>query len=172
MSPQLSNPIFVSGLAAAGLVASITDLRSRRIPNALSLAVAAAGLAVAVLHAGPLTFLGACGGCLVGLLFMLPGYVFGATGAGDVKLFAAMGTLLGPGAMVTAFFYTAIAGGIIALAVAMMRSSLGATIRRAGTLLATGGANVAEIERSARDNRFAYAPAIAIGVIAAALGRR
>ena len=45
---------------------------------------------------------------------MLPGHLFGATGAGDVKLFAAAGTLLGPSDMVLAFVATAIAGGVLA----------------------------------------------------------
>ena len=43
------------------------------------------------------------------------GTSLGATGAGDVKLFAAIGTLLGPVPMRTAFLYTAIAGGALAL---------------------------------------------------------
>ena len=38
------------------------------------------------------------------------------------------------------------------------------------TLVRTGGANVAEIEHPSVDNRFAYAPAIALGALVAALG--
>jgi len=34
----------------------------------------------------------------------------------------------------------------------------------------TAGGNVAEIEHQSADNRFAYAPAIAVGALAAALG--
>ena len=60
----------------------------------------------------------ALAGLALGFALMLPGHLFGATGAGDVKLFAAMGTLLGPGAIFNAFLYTAIAGGLLALVVA------------------------------------------------------
>ena len=49
---------------------------------------------------------------------------------------------------------------------------LAATVERAVTLVRTGGANAADIEGPSINNRFAYAPAIALGTIAAALGFR
>jgi prepilin peptidase CpaA len=169
MLPQLSNHISVVAVAAAGLAAAAIDLRTRRVPNTLSAGVAVSGFAIAALRLGTLTFPMAAIGCVVGLLLMLPGYVFGATGAGDVKLFAALGTLVGPSGIVLGFFYTAIAGGLMAVGVALMRASLGTTLRRAGALVATRGGSANDIERSELDNRFAYAPAIAVGVMAAAL---
>jgi len=164
-----SNPISVVAVAAAGVAAAAIDLRTRRVPNALSAGVAAAGLAIAALRLGTVTIPAAALGCAAGLLLMLPGYVFGATGAGDVKLFAALGTLVGPAGIVMGFFYTAIAGGLMAVGVAVTRASLGTTLGRVGALIATRGANATEIERPEHDNRFAYAPAIAVGVMAAAL---
>ena len=59
---------------------------------------------------------------------MLPGHLLGATGAGDVKLMAAIGTLVGPVLMVKVFLFTAIAGGVLAVAVALRRRSLSATL--------------------------------------------
>jgi Flp pilus assembly protein protease CpaA len=85
-------------------------------------------------------------------------------------LFAALGTMLGPTRIVMAFLYTAIAGGILAISVARRRRTLGATLERTAVLVRTGGSNVADIERPSLDNRFAYAPAIAIGALAAAIG--
>jgi prepilin peptidase CpaA len=111
----------------------------------------------------------ALAGLAVGFIVMLPGHVAGATGAGDVKLFAALGTLLGPGGALLAFFYTALAGGAIAVGVALHRRLLRDTVTRAAALVATGGANAGEIE-TIQVNRFAYAPAIAIGALAVALG--
>ncbi len=87
-----------------------------------------------------------------------------------MKLFAAVGTLLGPAGVVVAFLYTAILGGALAVIVAVYRGRLETTLQGAATLVLTGGANVAEIERPTANNRFAYAPAIAIGTLAAALG--
>ncbi len=112
----------------------------------------------------------ALGGLACGLLLMLPGHIIGATGAGDVKLFAAVGTLLGPLGIFFAFIYTAIAGGVIAIIVALSRRRLGLTMARTGELLRRGSAGMEEIERPSENNRFAYAPAIAVGALIAAVG--
>ena len=74
------------------------------------------------------------------LTLMLPGYLFASTGGGDVKLLAALGTLLGPQKIFIAYFGMAIGGGLIALAIAAHRRSL-------------------------RNEMFAYAPAIALGAL-------
>ena len=62
------------------------------------------------------------------------------------------------------------AGGLLVVIVAVRRRRLGATVGRTARLVRTGGANVADIERGTENNRFAYAPAIAAGALAAALG--
>ena len=54
-------------------------------------------------------------GLLVGLLLMMPGHVIGATGAGDVKLMAAVGAVVGPDVIFRAFLYSAVAGGVLAI---------------------------------------------------------
>ena len=53
-------------------------------------------------------------GMVIGLLLMMPGHVIGATGAGDVKLMAAVGAVVGTGSIVRVFLYTAVAGGVFA----------------------------------------------------------
>ena len=166
---RISDPVIVGTVAGGGVSSAIIDLYTRRIPNKLTFSLAGVGLALAALHLGSLTLLQAIAGCGVGLAVMLPGHVIGATGAGDVKLFAAIGTLLGPRGILLAFLYTAIAGGLIAIVVAGRRRLLRATIGRTVQFVTTAGANVGEIER-ASVNRFAYAPAIAIGAVVAALG--
>jgi adenylate cyclase len=65
---------------------------------------------------------------------------------------------------------TALAGGALALFIAWRRQRLTATVERTAALVRTGGGNVADIERPTENNRFAYAPAIAIGTLAAVLG--
>lgn len=159
----------VSAVAGSGASSALVDLYTRRIPNPLTASIAAFGLLVAGLGLGAVSLTQAMLGFVIGLLLMLPGHVIGATGAGDVKLFAALGTLIGPTTIVTAFFYTALAGGALAIVVALSRRRLAETFDRTATLLRTGGGNVGEIERAAV-NRFAYAPAIALGSLAAALG--
>ena len=53
-------------------------------------------------------------GGVLGFVMMLPGHVLGGTGAGDVKLVAALGTLLGPAGVFMAVLYGAVAGGVLA----------------------------------------------------------
>jgi prepilin peptidase CpaA len=153
-----------------GATSAFIDFRTRRIPNPLTLGTAASGVALAAGHQSGLTVAQALLGCGLGLALMLPGFMFGATGGGDVKLFAAFGTLLGPLAMGYAFIYTVVAGGALAVFVALSRRRLAQTIERTAVLMATGGANAAEIEQASSNNRFPYAPAIATGVLIAALG--
>lgn len=151
-------------------LAAVIDLATRRIPNVLTVGIATCGLALAGLHVAGVGLAAAIGGLLVGFLLMLPGHVIGRTGAGDVKLLAALGTVLGPAGVAAAFVYTLIAGGVLSLVVAARRGRLEATLTRTARLVRTGGTNVAEIERPSADNRFAYAPAIAVGACVAALG--
>ena len=100
---------------------------------------------------------------------MLPGHALGATGAGDVKLMAAIGALVGPGMVVNAFLFTAVAGGVLAVAVALRRRRLGATFARAGRLIAAPTEVKQQIGSATPSSRFAYGPAIAVGSVLAAL---
>jgi prepilin peptidase CpaA len=145
------NAAVVGILAGAGIVSAAIDLRTRRIPNVLTMILAGAGLTMAATRASGVTPAGALFGAFIGFALMMPGHLLGATGAGDVKLFAASGTLLGPAGMVAAFVYTAIAGGVVASAAVLRRRRQ----RAAGRAI---------------DNYIAYAPAIAVGTVVAALG--
>ena len=167
--PVSPDAIVLTALVAGGAVSAAIDVRTRRVPNWLTGGIAALGLALAALDASGLSVAAAFGGGALGLLLMLPGYVIARTGAGDVKLLAALGTLLGPKLALAAFIYTALAGGLLAIAVAVRRRRLRASLGSAAQFVRTGGANVDAIEDSAH-NRFAYAPAIALGAIVAAMG--
>ena len=168
--PPISENVIVAGIAGSGALGAAIDLRSRRVPNWLTLGIAVAGLTLAATRVSGLSLAGAFAGLALGLAVMLPGHLIGATGAGDVKLLAAFGTMLGPKATVLAFLYAALAGGVLAVLVAMQRRTLDVTLARTAVLVRSRGANVEEIERASSDNRFAYAPAIAIGALVAALG--
>jgi prepilin peptidase CpaA len=159
----------VTAIVAVTMAAAVVDLRTRRVPNWLTFGTAALGITMAMTHLDGVGVAGAFEGLLVGLLLMLPGHVIGRTGAGDVKLLAALGTLLGPKAVAMAFLYTAIAGGGIAVVVAMRRRRLRETLEGTATLVCTGGANAGDLEKPSTNNRFAYAPAIAVGAVIAAL---
>jgi prepilin peptidase CpaA len=165
-----SNPVVLAVLVVGMGIGAFVDLRTRRVPNALTLTLAAIGITFAVVGVSGQSVGASLLGLGLGLGLMLPGYVFGATGAGDVKLLAAAGALLGPAHVGLAFFYTALAGGALALLVARKRRRLVLTLAGTGQLITTGAANAAAIEHPASNNRFAYAPAIAVGSILAAFG--
>jgi prepilin peptidase CpaA len=165
-----SSDALVTMVVAVGMgAAAVIDLRTRRIPNILTATLAAVGIGLAAAGFGRIGLGAALLGCLLGLAFMLPGHIFGATGAGDVKLLAAAGALLGPTDTIYAFLYTAIAGGVLALAFAVVRRRLAQTMTSAGRLMSGSEQARVEIESASSDNRFAYAPAIAIGVVLVAL---
>ena len=164
-----SDVIALTVVTAGTGLAAVIDLRTRRIPNALTGALAVIGVGIAAAKLGPIGLGGALLGCALGLAFMLPGHIFGGTGAGDVKLFAAAGAILGPTTTVHAFLYTAIAGGILAVAIAIRRRRLARTLGTTARLVSDGAAAAKEIESPEMDNRFAYAPAIAVGVVMAVL---
>jgi prepilin peptidase CpaA len=167
---RLSDVIVVAIVICGAVTAAGIDLRTRRVPNVLNAAIAAVGVVLAVSGLSGVSAGAAAAGLGVGLALMLPGFLFGATGAGDVKLFAAMGTLIGPAHMLRAFFFTVVAGGLLAVAVAAKRGRLQQTLDRTAALVASRGSNAAEIEAPIENNRFAYAPAIAVGITLAALG--
>jgi prepilin peptidase CpaA len=160
----------VTAIVAVGMgAAAVIDLRTRRIPNILTATLAAVGLGLAAAGFGHVGLGASLLGCLLGLAFMMPGHIFGATGAGDVKLLAAAGALLGPTDTIYAFLYTAIAGGVLAVAVAVARRRFTHTLASASALASGSEQARIEIDSPSSDNRFAYAPAIAIGVVLVAL---
>ena len=165
MTPDL---FVVVAVAAATCVAAAIDLRTRRVPNAFTRPLAATGVLLAAAGWGTAGVGGALAGWAVGLLLMLPGYLLGATGGGDVKLFAAAGSFLGPSLMVAALVHTAIAGALLALAIAARRGRLRDTVDGTVLIVATRGGYAAALSDPAVRNRFAYAPAIAVGTTLAA----
>jgi prepilin peptidase CpaA len=154
--------LFVLSIGLATAV--FTDVRTRRIPNWLTGAIAGAGFGLAC-GGGPTTPAQAMLGLLAGLLLMMPGHLIGATGAGDVKLLAAVGSVIGPGLVFRAFLYSAVAGGVLAVAVALWRGSLIATLLDTGRLVTAHAGTRQVIESPRRANRFAYGPAIAVGTL-------
>lgn len=158
--------MLVALVAGAGSAAAI-DIRTRRIPNVISASLAALGIALAAAGVTGISLGSSLLGFAVGLLAMLPGRVLGATGAGDVKLMAAVGAVLGVGLMPLALVYTALVGGVMALFVAIRRGRLRRTIGGTGRLIARK-----PMDAAGAHNKFSYGPAIAVGALLAAwLGR-
>ncbi len=91
------------------------DVRYRRIPNIIVLATLICGLAINIIFGGFAGLLTSLGGFALafGLMFLL--HVFGAMGAGDVKLFAAIGSVIGVKLVLPTFIIIVITGGVLAI---------------------------------------------------------
>ena len=101
--------------AIVAVLAAISDVKSRRIPNLLTYPALVAGLLLqCVLHGWRGLLLGAGGGLFFGGVFLLF-YMVRAMGAGDVKLAAALGCIVGWPATLPVMIETALAGGVLAI---------------------------------------------------------
>jgi prepilin peptidase CpaA len=167
----LATPADAAALAIA-VIATATDLRHRRIPNALTLAGALAGLIYSVATAGGSGAVTSLEGWGVGLLLWLPIYALGGMGAGDVKLLACVGAWLGPGAVLRVAIYASIAGGALAVAVALRHRYLRTAYQNVWVLLATWRVSgITPIDTVTLENskgpRLAYAVPILAGTAVA-----
>ena len=102
------------------------DVRYRRIPNAFVLATLISGLTLNFIMGGLQGGLYSAGGCVLAFILMFMLHVFGAMGAGDVKLFAAVGSVLGAQLVLPTFVVVVLTGGVLAL-VSVVRSGVFAT---------------------------------------------
>jgi prepilin peptidase CpaA len=158
-----SDAIVFAALCAGVGGGAIVDARNRRIPNEVSLLTAVAGVTLAATGLSGMTLASSLLGFGLAFMLMLPGHVLGATGAGDVKLFAAAGTLLGASRVLPAFFFVAVAGGVLAMGVAWWRGRLGRTMKLTAQQCGSPIDAKVAIESTGEHNRFPYGPAIAAG---------
>jgi len=120
MSGSLS-VIAAAFLIPLALFISYYDVRYRRIPNPFVLATLAIGILINVIFAGIDGALASLGGCLLAFFLMFVLHVFGAMGAGDVKLFAAIGAVTGLHLVLPMFFVVILTGGILGV-ISMLRA--------------------------------------------------
>lgn len=106
------------------------DVRYRRIPNAFVLATLISGLTLNIAMGGLNGGVNSLGGCLLAFILMFMLHVFGAMGAGDVKLFAAIGSVIGAQLVLPTFLVVVLTGGLLAM-VSIVRSGIfGTTMHR------------------------------------------
>src|SRR6186713_2279816 len=126
---------FAAVALGVGLVACVTDVRERRIPNVLTFGAAAAALLVHFLSHGSSGLATAAAGWVIGTAVFLPFFLLGGMGAGDVKLMAALGAWLGPADAFWMAIYVSLAGGAMAVVVALFNGYLRTALRNVRTLL-------------------------------------
>jgi prepilin peptidase CpaA len=157
-------------LAAAGIV---QDLKVRRIPNLLTLAILAGGIIFSLL-ADPFWpgLRTALAGLAVGFGIWIAFYAIGVMGAGDVKYFAALSAWLGPHLAWRAALLSALLGGVLAAAFLLRDRGLGRTLRKFALLPFLRSFKTAQIvdlnEHEARA-QLPYGVALGLGAIIAFL---
>lgn len=147
------NHVALLGVSA---LATLFDLRARRIPNPLTYGTLL--VAVAVNIAVGKDLLGVFGACALAFALFFPMYWAGGLGGGDVKLAVALAAILAtPGETLSYLLLVAISGGVLALGAAVRARRLGASLRRLWSR--TARAEEAPLT-------IAYAPAFLIAAIA------
>jgi prepilin peptidase CpaA len=101
-------------LFAIIIVAAVFDIKERRIPNWVILLGLIAGLVLGSLQ-GSTQLILSVAGFFAGIVGLLLPFAFGWMGAGDVKLFAVVGALLGYTKLPRIFFYACLVAGVMAL---------------------------------------------------------
>ncbi len=128
----IAAPDAIAALVLVALAAAY-DLRLRRIPNVLTACGVAAGIALNMILFGArgaifsMLGLSAAGVVYLGL------YALRAVGAGDAKLMAALGAIVGWRNWIGIFLCTAIMGGVAAIALALARGGSGKRSRTWGS---------------------------------------
>lgn len=117
------SPIVVKLLLLVPLAVAVIyyDVRFRRIPNVLVLAALVAGLAINISFSGLAGAFSSLSGLALAFVPMFLLHVFGAMGAGDVKLFASIGAVVGIALVPTTFVVVVMLGALLAV-YSMVRS--------------------------------------------------
>jgi prepilin peptidase CpaA len=123
-SPELTKLFVLAPLAA---FVTYYDLRYRRIPNLLILVALLAGVSLNVAFNGAAGALSSLEGFGLAFFPMFLMHLFGAMGAGDVKLFGAIGAVLGVSMVPLAFVVVVMLGAALAVY----------SMLRAGTVFST-----------------------------------
>jgi len=105
-------------------IAAWSDFRTGHISNWITVGGAALGFALQVWYSGLQGGLTSLAGVALGLGILIVFFIAGGMGAGDVKLFGAIGALVGPQALILVFVFTGLLGGLAAAAVALWRGHL------------------------------------------------
>lgn len=188
LAPPGSVPVAVWVLmVAAGIVATVTDIRWTIIPNWLTIPLLTSGLAFAFLTRGLPGLGDSLGGAAFAGAIFIGAYVLAGGGAGDAKMMLGLGAWTGFWPSVVLLFCVAIAGFIEAIGATIIRGGvrdvpyllmigwwkvlLGGAKLRAGRLATTGPLSEPLPAGSQRRERpkhwYPYAPAILVGTLAA-----
>jgi len=131
LTPWLGGVLLVSGV-----IVTITDLRSRRIPNVVTFPMILLGVAANALPAayqvGAGSWTVGVYGTAVGLGILFVPFALNLVKAGDVKYLAGVGALGGPMVALFAFLYGSLVHGLVCLVVLRRRQEVHAAFENIG----------------------------------------
>lgn len=181
MTPSQVGLLALLPLAALLLAVAWHDVKRHRIPNALVFGGAAIGLALNGLLPqglgfnstlpGGLGWLASLQGLGLGLALLLPLYWLRVMGAGDAKLMAMVGAFIGPQGVLGALLAAFLAGGVMALALALRAGALGRLLQNLRLMLIEGMVKVSAGQAPVMDGppvsvgKLPYSVAIAAGTL-------
>jgi prepilin peptidase CpaA len=130
----LSTPILVGAVLLA-LIAGYTDLRSRRIPNWLTVPALVIGIVANTVISRWSGLKTSLLGALLGLALLLPFVLLRSLGAGDWKLAGALGAFTGPPALIDLLLGSVFVAGLMAVALIIYKGRVRQTLRNIGHIL-------------------------------------
>lgn len=153
-------------LFAALALCVATDVRRRKVPNAVTFPGIALGVLLGALTAGWAGALDSLYGLLLALAIPLPLFARGALGAGDVKLLGMVGAFVGRELALRVILYAALTGGLIAVLVLLSRRKLIGTLANLARNLQLRclGASV-DLDYGAERQTLPYSIPIALGSV-------
>jgi prepilin peptidase CpaA len=134
VSSDFPDYITAGALLAMVVAAAAFDVRSRKIPNRLTLGGMAAGIVLQTVLHGLAGLALSAEGLALGFGVYLAFYCLRAMGAGDVKLMGAVGAFAGPVLWVHVFLATSVAAGILAVWLSLAKGRFRQTLWNMGYL--------------------------------------
>ncbi|PYO44277.1 MAG: prepilin peptidase [Deltaproteobacteria bacterium] len=149
-----------------------TDVRTRRVPNLVSVSGMLAGMVLNSGYFGAAGLFSSLAGALVMVALLLGPFALGGVGGGDVKMMAAVGAFLGPRLALVALGSGMVLGGAVTAVQLTGRGRLREKLAATGRMLAAAMAarSLAPLRISAGDGRavaLPYTLPLALGTAAA-----
>ena len=116
-------------------IAGWTDLRSRRIPNWLTVPGLVIGMFANTVLGGWSGLKTSLLGALIGLALLLPFVLLRSLGAGDWKLAGALGSFAGPALLMDLLIGSVFVAGLMAVALIIYKGRVRQTLRNIGHIL-------------------------------------
>ncbi len=129
--------ILLGGAVVLAVIAGWTDLRSRRIPNWLTVPALLIGVAGSTALSGWGGLKSSLLGAGLGLLLLLPFVLLRSLGAGDWKLAGALGAFVGRELLINLLLGSIFVAGLMALALIIYKGRIRQTMRNIGHILSS-----------------------------------